>query len=168
MKYTLPILLLTLLSCNATPEPVTAEPPPAPVVDQDSIAADRFVFDHYAVIVEDLERAADFYLNVMNLEEVYDATEKDHIRWFDLGPGMALHVIEDPASKDIAISKPVHLALTMKNFTGFVDKMREMEYPFQNWPGQADTTNLRPDGVAQIYLQDPDGYWIEINDAANF
>tara|TARA_R110000868_G_scaffold1389_10_gene10744 strand:+ start:3320 stop:3502 length:183 start_codon:yes stop_codon:yes gene_type:complete len=23
----------------------------------------------------------------------------------------------------------------------------------------------RPDGVKQIYLQDPDGYWIEVNSA---
>ena len=24
----------------------------------------------------------------------------------------------------------------------------------------------RPDGVKQLYVQDPDGYWIEINDSA--
>jgi len=35
---------------------------------------------------------------------------------------------------------------------------------FQNWPGEKGTTNTRPDGIKQIYLQDPDGYWIEIND----
>jgi len=23
---------------------------------------------------------------------------------------------------------------------------------------------LRPDGIQQIYFQDPDGYWIEVND----
>ncbi|RYF13836.1 MAG: VOC family protein, partial [Flavobacteriales bacterium] len=24
---------------------------------------------------------------------------------------------------------------------------------------------LRPDGIHQLYLQDPDGHWIEVNDA---
>jgi lactoylglutathione lyase len=27
------------------------------------------------------------------------------------------------------------------------------------------TTTTRVDGVQQIWLQDPDGYWVEINDA---
>ena len=26
------------------------------------------------------------------------------------------------------------------------------------------TPQVRPDKVQQIYLQDPDGYWIEVND----
>jgi len=24
---------------------------------------------------------------------------------------------------------------------------------------------VRPDGVRQIYFQDPDGYWLEVNDS---
>ena len=26
------------------------------------------------------------------------------------------------------------------------------------------TSPVRPDGVHQLYFQDPDGYWIEVND----
>jgi lactoylglutathione lyase len=32
-------------------------------------------------------------------------------------------------------------------------------------PSGHQTAGLRPDGVRQIYFQDPDGYWIEVNDA---
>lgn len=42
--------------------------------------------------------------------------------------------------------------------------LRSKNVKFENWPGEANTTNTRPDGIKQIYLQDPDGYWIEIND----
>lgn len=172
MKYYLIVFsVFVFLACNATPEPVSADPPPVSLVDEaetEQLAQDRFVIDHYAIIVADLERSATFYQEVMGLKEVYDATEKDHIRWFDLGPRLALHIIEDADNEQVVTGKKVHLALTMNKFEAFVEKMRDLEYPFENWSGEAGTTNLRPDGVSQIYLADPDGYWIEINDAANF
>jgi len=34
---------------------------------------------------------------------------------------------------------------------------------YGNWAGKKEP-QVRPDKVAQIYLQDPDGYWIEVND----
>lgn len=138
------------------------------VISPEATPQEGFTFDHYAVIVKDLERASKFYLDVMGLEEIYDATEKDHIRWFSLGPHLALHVIESPEVADVRIGKSVHLALTRPDFKNFVAGLRASEYPFENWAGQPDTTNLRPDGVAQVYFQDPDGYWIEVNDAVRF
>jgi lactoylglutathione lyase len=36
---------------------------------------------------------------------------------------------------------------------------------YENWAGQKMTVTTRVDGVKQIYFKDPDGYWIEINDA---
>lgn len=35
---------------------------------------------------------------------------------------------------------------------------------YSNLQGQTKAFTLRVDGVKQIYLQDPDNYWIEIND----
>jgi lactoylglutathione lyase len=34
---------------------------------------------------------------------------------------------------------------------------------FRNFLGNG-RINIRPDGIRQIYLQDPDGYWIEVNE----
>ena len=31
--------------------------------------------------------------------------------------------------------------------------------------GTPGAITLRPDGIQQIYFRDPDGYWIEMNDA---
>jgi lactoylglutathione lyase len=33
-----------------------------------------------------------------------------------------------------------------------------------NWVGDSKEPTLRVDGVKQIYFQDPDGYWVEVND----
>ena len=36
---------------------------------------------------------------------------------------------------------------------------------YENWAGQKMQVTKRVDGVYQIYFKDPDGFWIEINDA---
>jgi lactoylglutathione lyase len=38
-----------------------------------------------------------------------------------------------------------------------------MKIPFSNVAGEMNTFTLRVDGVKQIYFQDPDNFWIEIN-----
>ena len=47
----------------------------------------------------------------------------------------------------------------------FIALLRNKNVPFENSKGTPDTTNTRPDGVKQIYFQDPDGYWIEVNNS---
>ncbi len=38
---------------------------------------------------------------------------------------------------------------------------------FDDWTGKKNRIQHRSDGVDQIYIQDPDGYWIEINTVAH-
>jgi len=75
-----------------------------------------------------------------------------------------LHLI-NRSKEGIQLIKDVHLALAVNDFDAFVNMLREKKVNFENWPGEANSTNSRPDGVKQVYIQDPDGYWIEINDA---
>ncbi len=124
-------------------------------------------FDHYAILVEDLAVSARFYRDVVGLPEIYDGTEKDNIRWFDLGNGSALHIIQADRSA-IATAKPVHLCMSVSNFDGYVESLRTNGVDFEDWPGNPMVSNVRPDGVRQVYFQDPDGYWLELNDARNF
>jgi lactoylglutathione lyase len=35
---------------------------------------------------------------------------------------------------------------------------------YGSWKGEAGQFTPRPDGVKQVYLQDPDGFWLEVND----
>lgn len=120
-------------------------------------------FDHFAILVQDLEQSSNFYLHIMGLEEIENKTEQPHIRWFSMGTKAALHVIEDKNYK-VADVKGVHLALYTDNLDGFITHLRENNVYFENWPGVENTTNDRPDGVRQIYLKDPNGYWIEVNE----
>lgn len=120
-------------------------------------------FDHLAILVQDLEESSNFYIDIMGLEEIENKTEQPHIRWFSMGAKAALHVIEDKDHK-VADVKGVHFALYTENLDGFINHLREKNIYFENWPGEENTTNDRPDGVRQIYLKDPNGYWIEVNE----
>ena len=39
-----------------------------------------------------------------------------------------------------------------------------MQVRYVNFKGEERKMTTRPDGVKQVYFQDPDGYWIEVND----
>ncbi|MCP9199644.1 VOC family protein [Gramella sp. GC03-9] len=118
--------------------------------------------DHDAIQVSDLSVSARFYGKVLGLKEIPNGGLGDHIRWFELGEKVQIHLIE--GDKKIEKTKGVHFALNTEDLEAFMDHLREKKVPFENWPGEQGVTNTRPDGIKQIYLQDPDGYWIEVND----
>lgn len=118
--------------------------------------------DHDALQVKDLSIAAEFYKDILNLEEIPNGGLGDHIRWFQLNDKVQIHLIE---SRDEVIkNKGVHMALNTDRLDKFMEFLTSKNVHFENWPGEKGITNARPDGVRQIYFQDPDGYWIEVND----
>ncbi len=123
--------------------------------------------DHIAIVVADLPASAQFYSEILGLDEITNQTKKTNIRWFTLADGVELHLI-NRSKEGIQLIKDVHLALAVNDFEAFVNMLREKKVNFENWPGEANSTNSRPDGIKQVYIQDPDGYWIEINDAGRF
>lgn len=122
----------------------------------------QFNKDHDALQVSNLEASAEFYGKILGLPEIPNGGLGDHIRWFQLNDRVQIHLIE--SEEEIPKNKGVHMALNTSNLAQFMEFLRENEVHFENWDGEANTTNTRPDGVKQIYFQDPDGYWIEVND----
>jgi len=122
----------------------------------------NFTFNHMALSVKDLQSSADFYKKVLQLTEITNRTGNATRRWFSLGEDKELHLVSD-LKEPVTINKAVHLALTTKNFDAFVNRLREMKIIFSDWPGKPGTVNIRADGIKQIFFQDIDGYWIEVN-----
>ncbi|QEC67086.1 DUF4440 domain-containing protein [Panacibacter ginsenosidivorans] len=128
---------------------------------QDSIRFD-FSFNHMALSVKDLGRSATFYMNLFQLKEITNRSKIEGIRWLSLGEGKELHLISI-IKENVTANKALHLALTTQNFDAFLKRLQTMNIAYSNWPGTASAINRRADGVKQVYFQDPDGYWIEVN-----
>ena len=119
-------------------------------------------FNHFAISVKDADKSAEFYKNTLNLLEITNRTEINGIKWLSLGEGKELHLVST-LKDEIKINKAVHLALNTSQFDLLIAKLKSMEIEYSDWPGNLNKTNIRADGIKQVYFQDPDGYWIEVN-----
>ncbi len=124
----------------------------------------NFQYDHYSVIVKDSDKSAEFYSSILKLKETPHPTLAKGFRWFIINNNSQIHLIqkENPEYKK---HKSVHLCLATQNLKDFITHLKENNITYYNWPGTKNAITVRADGVQQIYFQDPDGYWIEINDA---
>lgn len=120
--------------------------------------------NHIAVHVSELESSKDFYQNIVGLEEIEEPFKDGLHAWYDIGSGAALHLIEAKYTPT-DMSKVNHLCFSMKNMDEFIATLKSTNYPFESWTGEKSKITIRVDGIRQIYIQDPDGYWLEINDA---
>lgn len=124
----------------------------------------NYNFDHQALVVTHLMDTGDFYKEVFGFEEIPHPANKPGYRWFKMYGNSQLHLIK----KDVAAftkDKSMHLCLAVGNLEKFIERLISLEIDFYDWPGNLGSLTNRADGVKQIYIQDPDGYWIEINDA---
>lgn len=122
----------------------------------------NFTLDHLALSVKDADRSVAFYKSVLLLPEITNRTQKDGIRWMMLGDKKELHLIST-LNEPVLINKAVHIALTTTNFEAVLQRLQTLQIPYSDWPGKPYTVTERADGIRQLYFQDPDGYWIEVN-----
>lgn len=119
--------------------------------------------NHIAVHVSNLNSSKEFYQKIVGLTEIEEPFKDNLHAWYDIGGGAALHIIE-AANVPTQISKVNHLCFSMKDMDGFIKTLQETNYPFESWVGEKSKVTVRVDGIRQIYIQDPDGMWLEIND----
>ena len=121
-----------------------------------------FTFNHIALSVKDVGQSAQFYKDIIGLQEITNRTKMEGIRWFSFGEGKELHLVSI-LKEPVTINKAVHFALTTSHFDNFIKTLEAKNVTYSDWPGTPNKISLRADGINQIYFQDPDGYWIEVN-----
>lgn len=121
-----------------------------------------FTFNHIALSVKDVDKSIAFYQKVFQFEEIPNTASTSKTRWLAIGNGKQLHLIPRPDA-DIKTNKAVHFALATANFDAFVSFLNELQIPYSDWRDTPNKDYIRKDGIKQVYFQDPDNYWIEVN-----
>lgn len=118
--------------------------------------------NHVAVYVTNLQESSNFYKNVMLLQEIPEPFKDGKHVWFRIGPHSQLHVIQGGKLEEHDIN--THLAFSVKDLKSFMAHLDQLNVRYGNWKGDEKQITPRPDGVKQIYFQDPNKFWIEVND----
>ncbi len=125
----------------------------------------RPLLNHIAVYVADVKISSAFYSNIIQLDTIPNPFNDGKHTWLSAGNGSHLHLIEESAIKT-EHPKHNHLCFSVQSIKAFIAVLEQNKVAYENWAGDKNSVTKRPDGVQQIYFKDPDGYWIEINDAA--
>ncbi len=118
--------------------------------------------NHIAVYVHELKSSTHFYENILGLKKIDEPFKDGRHTWFTLGAAGHLHLIQG-ADANIKRDKNDHLCFSVKSIEKFIANLDKHKIEYTNWPGTEKAPTVRVDGVKQVYFQDPDGHWIEIN-----
>ena len=121
--------------------------------------------NHIALYATDLDRSKDFYQSLFNLTLIEEPFKVGRHVWFSLGGSAQLHLIKSIGEQQIVEhAKSDHLCFSVRSIEAFIEKLKLLGIKYEDVPGTANMYTVRVDGVKQIYLQDPDGHWLEVND----
>ncbi|MBC7849745.1 MAG: VOC family protein [Chitinophagaceae bacterium] len=120
--------------------------------------------NHLAIFVKDMKQTNFFYQKIIGLDTIPEPFHDGKHTWLKIGPGSSLHIIEG-ASEKKEYFKNNHICFSVPSLEKFVESLRTNNFTWEDAGGKKAAITTRVDGVKQIWLQDPDGYWIEINDA---
>lgn len=115
--------------------------------------------DHFAIAVHDLSSSLNFYHDILGLGILPRPNFDFEGAWLDCGDGISLHLIEQVDTAPIfSGSRHLHFAFAVD------DLMATKE--ILNGAGIVIAKDIkpRPDGVLQMFIQDPDGYFLELTE----
>lgn len=111
--------------------------------------------NHVAIYVENVEKSVTFYQDVLGLALLPRPAFDFPGAWFRLGTEQELHLIGIRSEPVVSGSRSNHFALEVTDITAWENYLIDKNVTFR-------PPKSRPDGVIQIFLQDPDGYWVEL------
>jgi catechol 2,3-dioxygenase-like lactoylglutathione lyase family enzyme len=115
--------------------------------------------NHVAIYVEDVETSARFYHDLLELQPMTRPDFDFPGAWFRLGKSQELHLIGNREEK-ITLNRKNHFALQVSSAKEAEEMLKRKGVKFSG-------PKPRPDGAMQIFLQDPDGYYIELFEFPN-
>ncbi|MFH6771445.1 VOC family protein [Gaetbulibacter aestuarii] len=124
----------------------------------------NLTLQHTTVVVSNFEESRKFYIDILGLKQIKVDWLPQNQMFVALGNNLELHVGEVPGVT-INPSNFNHFAISSNDLDGYLEHLNNNGIFHFNLGGDdKGFIQTRPDGVRQTFIQDPDGYWIEIND----
>lgn len=120
--------------------------------------------NHTAIYVVDLKKSGEFYIDVLGLDTIPEPFHDGKHIWLQTAPHIQMHIIQGAADKK-EYYKNQHSCFSVAAVEAFTVTLQKKGIGWEDRDGIKKAITTRVDGVKQIWLQDPDGYWVEINDA---
>lgn len=119
--------------------------------------------NHIALSVVQLERSRIFYQEIIGLDSIPEPFHDGRHVWLAVSEHAHLHLIQNAPPITVP-EKNTHLCFSVPSVKEFLSILQKHGIAYEDWPGKPSAVTTRADGIHQVYLKDPDGYWIEIND----
>ncbi|MDX2190216.1 MAG: VOC family protein [Bacteroidota bacterium] len=111
--------------------------------------------NHIAIHVKNVAESVDFYKNTLEFEQIPRPAFDFDGAWFRLGSVQELHILEGRDYEVQSSSRKTHFALKVASINESEQFLVKKKVTFR-------APKQRPDGLYQIFVVDPDGYWIEL------
>ena len=135
----------------------------AALQQQSAAPVSAIIADHIGLHVADPNLSAEFYQRVLGLRPLPQKISPT-MRWLRAGK-FELHLIGG-RTKSVDGSTNTHFAFRVPSVAKQVQIFDRNRIAWTNSQGAPREVTTRADGVLQVYFYDPDGYRIEVNQAA--
>ncbi len=112
--------------------------------------------DHVALHVKDVAKTVAFYRDILGLKQIARPGFDFEGAWLRLGKNQSLHLI---GGRDRAVhnsNRGDHFALLVDDIDAWAAHLKQCDISHRG-------PKKRPDGAYQIFLEDPDGHWVELS-----
>jgi catechol 2,3-dioxygenase-like lactoylglutathione lyase family enzyme len=113
--------------------------------------------DHIGLHVADVDTSGRFYGDVLALEPLPRPAFDFPGAWFRIGTHQELHLIAGIQGQPSPLGGASHFAIAVDDLDAWYERLTGQ--------GVEVRRQVRPDGVGQLYVADPDGHMVEICEA---
>ena len=120
--------------------------------------------DHVTLIVKDLELSRQFYCDLLGMREIDRPSFSFGGKWFQVGSSQIHLILEHDESGPVGENRSTqqkssrnrHFALEIEDGYAAAKFFQDRGIPLVAGPQE------RPDGAVQVFVNDPDGYVVEL------
>ena len=110
---------------------------------------------HFTILTDDVEKTAEFYRDVIGLTDGFAPNVSTRVIWLYCGDVPVLHIVKRTPAAERGTGRLDHVAFSCSGYAEFKAMLTERGI---NMTEQ----QLLDVGVRQIFVESPEGIWVEL------